>query len=501
MDQITPRRSDRDDDARPQGEPEDRHDDREVARSAPPPAEAPGPRPAEPDPRDERRGAASDGEGHDVMTLSAGEGGTEDGRSSADKPGLPSRWIFVGVMLVLGLALAWGVYTHWKTSSAADETQRKRASMVPSLRVAKARSEEGPVGLTLPGETQPFATANIYARATGYITERRVDIGSRVKKGDLLVHISAPDLDQQLEQAQAQLGQVQAAAVQAQANVSQSDASLNLAKVNLQRAQALVGQGYETLQNRDQLQANQIAQGANLDAARAGVKVAEANVKAQQASIDRLKALTAFEDVRAPFDGVVTVRNVDLGALVNADASSGTPMFTVHEDDVLRVLVQVPQNSALGVRDGLEARISVPQMPGRTFVGRVTRSSSALQSSARTLTAEVDIPNEAGVLRSGLYAYVTLEIPRTHPDVVLPAETLIFDQSGTHVAVVGEGDKVKMVPVEIRRDFGTSIEVASGPKGGDRVVLSPPASLRDGAQVKVEADDEAGEGVKKVSEN
>ena len=488
MDQITPRRSDPDD-ARPDAE--EHNDDREVSRAAPPPAEARGPRPDEPKPADGRP-AAHEGDGHDVMTLSAGEGGTGDGRSGADRPAMPSRWIFAGVALVLGLALAWGVYTHWKTSSAADETQQKRASLVPGVRVAKAQSEDGPVGLTLPGETQPFATANIYARATGYITERRVDIGSRVKKGDLLVHISAPDLDQQLEQAQAQLGQVQAAAVQAQATVNQSDANLNLAKVNLQRAQALVGQGYETLQNRDQLQANQIAQGANVDAARAGVKVAEANVKAQQASIDRLKALTDFEDVRAPFDGVVTVRNVDLGALVNADASSGTPMFTVEEDDVLRVLVQVPQNSAIGVRDGLEARISVPQMPGRTFVGKVTRSSSSLQSSARTLTAEVDIPNEAGVLRSGLYAYVTLEIPRTSPDVVLPAETLIFDQSGTHVAVVGEGDKVKMVPVEIRRDFGTSIEVASGPKGGDRVVLSPPASLRDGAPVKVEADEKAG---------
>ena len=245
---------------------------------------------------------------------------------------------------------------------------------------SRPRPRTGRSPLTLPGETQPFATATIYARATGYITERRVDIGSRVKKGDLLVHISAPDLDQQLEQAIATLGQVDAALLQANANVSQSEANLNLAKVNLQRAQALVGQGFETLQNRDQLQANQIAQGANLDAARAGVKVAEANVKAQQANIDRLKALTAFEDVRAPFDGVVTVRNVDLGTLVNADSSTGTPMFTVDEDDVLRVLVQVPQNSSLGVRDGLQARIAVPQMPGQTFVGRVTRSSSALQS-------------------------------------------------------------------------------------------------------------------------
>ncbi len=436
------------------------------------------------------RDDARPGDEHDILTL-APEREEGDGRDEASKPDMPSRWIFVGVLVVIGLALAWGIYRHMQTGAAATATQQRQADMVPSVRTVAARTEDGPVELTLPGETQPFATANIYARATGYITERRVDIGSRVKKGDLLVHISAPDLDQQLESAVATLGQVDAALLQANANVSQSEANLNLAKVNLQRAQALVGQGFETLQNRDQLQANQVAQAANLDSARAGVKVAEANVKAQQANIDRLKALTAFEDVRAPFDGVVTVRNVDLGTLVNADSATGAPMFTVDEDDVLRVFVQVPQNSSLGVRDDLQAKITVPQMPGKTFVGTVTRSSMALQSTARTLTVEVDIPNRAGVLRSGLYAYVTLDIPRTHPDVVLPAETLIFDQTGTHVAVVGEGDRVRMVTVDIRRDFGTSLEVDEGPKGGDKVVLSPPATLKDGAKVKVE-DEEKG---------
>ena len=428
---------------------------------------------------------------HDILTLAPEQDEQGDGRDEASKPALPSRWIFVGVVLAIVLALAWGVYHHMQANSAATATQQHQSDMVPNVRVVDAKAEDGPVELTLPGETQPFATANIYARATGYITERRVDIGSRVKKGDLLVHISAPDLDQQLEQAIATLGQVDAALLQANANVSQSEANLNLAKVNLQRAQALVGQGFETLQNRDQLQANQIAQGANLDAARAGVKVAEANVKAQQANIDRLKALTAFEDVRAPFDGVVTVRSVDLGTLVNADSSTGTAMFTVEEDDVLRVFVQVPQNSSLGIRDGLQARIGVPQMPGKTFIGTVSRSSMSLQSSARTLTVEVDVPNEAGALRSGLYAYITLDIPRIHPDVVLPAETLIFDQSGTRVAVVGEGDKVRMVPIDIRRDFGTAIEVDQGPKGGDKVILSPPATLADGMKVKVQ-DEEKG---------
>lgn len=447
--------------------------------------------------RDEARGrarsnVADEAPDHDILTLSPDgedqpdEAGAEGGGDR--KPAMPSRWIFVGVLVVLALALAWGIYGHLRQEAAATATQRQETDRVPKVRTVEAKTEGGPVDLTLPGETQPFATANIYARATGYITERRVDIGARVRKGDLLVHISAPDLDQQLAQAVATLGQVDAALLQAQANISQSEASLNLAKVNLQRAQALVGQGFETLQNRDQLQANQVAQVANLDATRAGVKVAEANVKAQQANIDRLRALAAFEDVRAPFDGVVTVRNVDVGTLVNADSATGSPMFTVDEDDVLRVSVAVPQNASLGVRDGLQARITVPQMPGKTFVGTVTRSSSALQSTARTLNVEVDIPNGAAVLRSGLYALVALGIPRIHPDVALPAETLIFDQGGTHVAVVGEGGTVKMVPIDIRRDFGTSIELDAGPQGGAAVILSPPASLKDGAKVEVETD-------------
>ena len=485
MDQMTPRRPDRDD------EPDRRDDDRRDDERRDADRDASG---REPTGRDHDGGPAERrAPAHDILALSRGFEASKDAAAQAgpggpEEPSMPSRWIFVGVGLVLCLALAWGVYGHWKKDAAAGDTQLRQADRIPAVRVVKARSDDDPIALTLPGETQPFATANIYARATGYITERRADIGTRVRKGDLLVHISAPDLDQQLEQAEATLGQVAAALLQAQANVSQSEASLNLAKVNLQRAQALVGRGFETLQNRDQLQANQISQGANLDAARAGVKVAEANVRAQQATIDRLKALTGFEDVRAPFDGVVTVRNVDVGTLVNADTATGTPMFTVDEDDVLRVLVQVPQNASIGVRNGLQARIAVPQMPGRTFVGTVSRSSSALQSSARTLTVEVDIPNEAGVLRSGLYAYVTLDIPRDHPVVVLPSETLIFDRAGTRVAVVGEGDAVRMVPVTIRRDFGTSFEVDPGPKGGEPVVLSPPASLREGAKVRVQTD-------------
>lgn len=481
MDQITTRTSDADDVRRTEEQTEESRSDRDGV--------------VETRDRQGDDGRQEDTPDHDILSLAPDEAETENNRdadksAASEKRKFPSRWVFVGAAVLVCCLLAWGIYGHWEQSSAASETQDQSANMVPNVRVVAAQAQDAPVDLTLPGETQPFDSANIYARATGYISERKVDIGSRVKAGDLLVHIAAPDLDQQLAQANAQLGQVKAALLQAQSNVTQSEANLNLAKVNLGRAAALVGQGFETLQNRDQLVANQASQSANLDAAKAGVKVADANVDAQQAAIDRLKALTSFEDVKAPFDGVVTVRNVDLGDLVNADSSTGSPMFTVEKEDILRVMVQVPQNSAIGVRDGLEAKIAVPQMPGRTFVGEVTRSSSALQSSARTLTVEVDVPNEAGVLRAGLYAYVSLAIPRIHPDIVLPAETLIFDQEGTHVAVVAD-DKIKMVPIHIARDFGTSIETDQGPDKDAKVVLNPSASLHEGSKVKVETDDKA----------
>ena len=398
-------------------------------------------------------------------------------------PPPPSKWVFIVVGLILLALLGWGAYKHWSRNEAAGDTNQKAAAQVPEVRTTEAKLLDTPVSLTLPGQTESFLTANIYPRATGYVTERNVDIGSRVEKGQLLVHIQAPDLDQQLAQAVAQLGQVQAAELQAQAQVNQAEANLNLAKVTLARTNSLTQQGYETLQNRDNQQANLSSQEAALATAKAGIKVADANTRAQQATIDRLKALAAFEDVRAPFDGVVTARNVEVGNLLNADsAASSTPLFSIDRDDVIRVTVQVPQSSAIGVRDGLEAKVEVPQMPGESFTGKVARSSVALLSSARTLTTEVDIPNPDRRLRSGLYVYVSFAVPRVHPDVVVPAESLIFNQNGLKVATV-EDDKIKLHDVKIYRDFGTSVELSEGLKGGERVVLSPPSMLREDTKV------------------
>jgi HlyD family secretion protein len=402
---------------------------------------------------------------------------------SVPKP--PSRWLLVGVLLVVAGVLAFGAYGHWQTNAAAEETQRDAVDFVPSVRATNAKLLADPIETTLPGQTDAFDRANIFARATGYVAERKVDIGSRVKKGDMLARIASPDLDRQLDQAIAQLGQVQAALAQAKAQVSLSEANLKLGNLNFARSDELVKKGFDTYQNHDSQQANVSTQQANLEAAKAGVNVAEANIQAQEATVNRLRTLAEFESVRAPFDGTVSVRNVDVGDLVNADTGGGTPMFTMVRDDILRVSVNVPQSAATSMRVGLDAKVQVFELPGRTFTGKVARNSGALLSASRTLATEVDVDNSAHLLRAGLFVNVSFAIPREHPNVVVPAEALMFNQQGLQVAIINEDKSIHLQPVTVYRDSGAAIELSDGLHGGENIVLAPPTSLQEGGKVKV----------------
>jgi HlyD family secretion protein len=397
----------------------------------------------------------------------------------------PSKKLFFVVAFVLAGLIGLGLYGHWRQDAEASKTQEEAVNFVPTVRTAQVLKQTKPIDLVLPGQTRAFETANIYARATGYIAERRVDIGSQVKSGDLLVRIAAPDLDRQLDQAIAQLEQVKAALAQARAQVNQAEANLKLAELNFGRSDTLVQRGYDTVQNRDTQQANLVTQRAAVETAKAGVSLAQANVQAQQATVDRLRTLTDFELVKAPFEGVVTRRNVEQGDLVNADAGSGTPMFTVDRDNVLRVSVDVPQSAASSIRNGLEAKVTIPQMPNQAFTGAVARSSVALLSASRTLTTEVDVPNPDRRLRPGLYVNVTFAVPRDNPNVMVPAEALIFNQQGLQVAVIGADERIRLKSVSIYRDYGKAVELRDGLEEGDQVVLSPPATLRDGSKVKL----------------
>jgi HlyD family secretion protein len=401
-----------------------------------------------------------------------------------DQPKPPRRRVFIVVGAVLIGLLALGAYGHWQTNASASQTQQQAESFVPTVRTAVVKSSDAPTAVTLPGQTQAFTVASISARATGYIAELRVDIGSRVKKGDLLVQIAAPDLDAQLAQAQAQLAQYNAAILQSQAQLKSAEASTKLANVTNQRTGTLAQQGWETKQNADNSSSNLATSTAAAAAAQAGIAVAVANSRQQQATVDRLTSLTSFERVVAPFDGVVTTRNVDTGDLVTADPTGGTALFSMAQDDVLRVAINVPQSSAVGVVPGLQAHVTVPEIPGRSFAGKVARSSVALLATSRTLTTEVDVPNGEGALRAGMFVNVSFDVPRQHPALMVPDEALIFNQAGMQLAVVQPDNTIKLSKVTIGRDFGTTVELAGGMSGGERVVLSAPANLADGAKVK-----------------
>ncbi len=426
-------------------------------------------------------GSSQDGR---LNTRDEAPGRHEERKADAAPPPLPRKRFFVGVVLLLACLLGYGAYEHWMTDTRATQTQQETINFVPEVSTITAKLDDGAIKLTLPGQTAPFYQSTIYPRATGYVAERRVDIGSHVKKGDLLIRIAAPDLDAQLAQAKGQLEQTIAAQGQARAQLSQGQANLKLAQVTSKRFQTLTKQGYETVQNNDNQSTQVQSQQATVETAQAAIKVADANTQASQAAVQRLEAQVSFERVMAPFDGVITTRGVDIGDLVNADNHTGTALFTVAADKVLRVTVHVPQANASGIKDGLVGTAYLPQKPEQTFSGRIARSSIALLNSARTLDTEVDVDNPNGALKPGAYVNVTFDIPRIHPNVVLPAETIVFNQNGLQVAAV-QDDQVRFQTISIYRDFGKTFEVRDGVSGGEQIIMNPPSDLRDGQKVKI----------------
>ncbi|MBG0809087.1 efflux RND transporter periplasmic adaptor subunit [Methylosinus sp. H3A] len=392
---------------------------------------------------------------------------------------------FLILLALLAIVLLIGMRRHAAREHDAQVFQQEQANALLNLRAAKVTKIAGPVHIELPGQTLAWEQARLFARATGYIAERRVDIGSKVKQGDLLVRISAPDLDQQYAQAQAQLLLYKAQLLQSKAQVEQTKANLNLAKLTYGRSSQLVKNNYESKQNNDINAANVETQTANLQSAQAGVEVAQANIAAAQANVDRLKQLVEFKQVSAPFKGVVTARNIEVGDLVSADANSGTPLFSMARDDILRVQVSVPQSEAAGLVDGLESKVLAPEMPGKVFKGRIARNANSLASASRTLLTEVDVPNPTGELRPGMFVRVVLEIPRPRPLVNVPAQALLFGADGPRVVVIDKDDVVRVAKIVIARDFGANVDVEQGLTGDETVAIDPPVDIRDGRKVSI----------------
>jgi HlyD family secretion protein len=397
----------------------------------------------------------------------------------------PSRRPVLIIGAIVAAAIAGGAYGKLRENAEAAEVQAQTLDFKPTVRVVAARRDADPLSLTLPGDVAAFDQATILARATGYVAERRVDIGSRVHAGDLLARIAAPDLDKQLAQAKATLDQREAELRQAEAMVNQAQSNKDLADVTNERIATLARQGWETKQSADQTRLALVAQDAGLKNSQAGVIVAQANYQAQLAAVQQEQELTGFERVIAPFDGIVTARNVDVGDLISGSASGGASMFTIQRDDMLRVHIDVPQSATVGLVDGLEAQVILPELPNQVFHGVVARNAGALNAASRTMSAEVDVRNDNHLLHPGMFVNVTVAIPRAAPGVVVPSNAILFNGQGLRVATIENGDTVKMRDVVIYRDFGTSVELRSGLSGDERIVVGPPANLEDGNPVRV----------------
>ena len=341
--------------------------------------------------------------------------------------------------------------------SSADLRTWTDEQAVPTVAVAAPSSAELSATLELPGRLEAYSRAPIYARVSGYVKGWYVDIGAQVKAGQLLADIEAPDLDQQL--------------VQARADLASQQASAELSAATLERRKTLLSSNFVSKQEIDEKTADL----ANKRAA----------VKSGQANVDRLEALTGYKKIVAPFDGVVTARNTDVGALINAGASSGPPMFVVSDIKKLRVYVDVPQSYVPSIRIGAKAEISMPGYADRTFPATMESSSQSVDAATGTTRMQLALDNAGGQLMPGSYANVRLSLDRSAAPLHIPASALIFDRNGLRVATVNAEDRIVFKTVVIARDLGKTIELASGLAASDRVVVAPPDGILDGDKVRV----------------
>ncbi|SDE90372.1 efflux RND transporter periplasmic adaptor subunit [Terriglobus roseus] len=428
-------------------------------------------------------------------------------------------WAGIGLGVLLLIFLI-GYLPHRAEAKKAAAAARERDQEEPQVSVTEVKRSNKPGQLTVPGTTAPLVEAYIYARANGYLKKRYVDIGDHVKKGQLLAVIDAPDLDQQVEQARQQLHQ-------AEADEAQQQAQLDLRRVTWERWRTLVAKGVFSRQDGDQRETDYRAQVAI-------VASAQRNVESFRANLNRAIALQSYERVTAPFDGVITQRNTDIGALVGAGGSSTPPpsnssssptsgsagvasantsgssgngslaatpstgqssggaLFAVAEIDKLRILVSVPEGYASSIVSSMPAQVFVQERPGKPLDGIVTRLTHAIDQNTRTMLTEVDLDNHNGSLAPGMYTVVTFVQVRGTAPLTIPGDAVVVRQDRTMVAIVRDM-KVQLVPVEIGRDYGPSVEILSGLHEGDHVITTVTDGIRPGAKIRPLQQAQAGE--------
>ena len=367
------------------------------------------------------------------------------------------RWLILAAALILTAGLlASGIWSRVKAGRKLGVETSQVA--VTEVSVVSPKQTTPAQEIVLPGNVQPFISSPIYARTTGYLKSWSADIGAHVKQGQLLAIIDAPEVDQQL---------------------AQSLSNLNTAKANLALA--------EITKNRylGLIKTNAVAQ-QDVDNAVGSYNANQAIVEADEANVTQLQALQSFEKIYAPFDGVVTARNTDIGDLIDSGSSGGvkTDLFHIAQPGTLRVYVNVPEEYSQGVKVGMTASLALAEFPGRTFQGKLVRTADAINVTTRTLLIEIDLNNPTGTLLTGSYAEIHLQVPAQSATFLLPVNTLLFRSEGLRVGVVRDG-KVALVAVTPGHDFGDQIEIVSGLKADDQVIVNPPDSIISGETVQI----------------
>jgi RND family efflux transporter MFP subunit len=431
-------------------------------------------------------------------------------------PKSKTTWsLLIGLAVLVGLIVI-GVVPRLRQNAELVAASTAPDAGVVSVGVVPPKRADGPIDLVLPSNIQAIEETAIYARTSGYVRERYVDIGDRVAAGKVLAQIDTPELDQELSQARAALAQTRSGLAQARASLTQAQANLNQARAGLDQSKAnegfagITAQRFTRLEHEELVahqdadekrtalaaarattavsQANVEAMQANIGALEASVEAARANVAASEANVQRLMALQSFQKLEAPFAGIITARGIDRGALITSGSGSSAspPLFRIAHVENLRIFVNVPQTFVRSIVPGDEARILVPEYPKRPFVGKIASTAGALDPTSRTLLTEVRLRNEDLALMPGMYAQVKFSLVPTDDVWMVPATALIARSAGSQVITVRDDGTVHYLSVQLGRDLGQSVEIVSGLTGKERLVVSPPDGLKEGARVVTE---------------
>lgn len=396
-------------------------------------------------------------------------------RGFEQSPGQPPRPkpARVGKFLILLVLVAAAVGVSGVKSRREDDEKLARwtrAQAIPTVAVTTLKPDTTVKQVVLPGDVEAFYSAALHGQVSGYVESWNKDIGAEVKRGDVLAVIETPELDDRVTQAQGEL--------------EKANANLALAKVTANRWETLRASSAVSQQSIDEKEGDE--------------KAKEADVAAAKASLSRLKSQKAFAQIVAPFDGVVTARNVDIGSLVKDDSSTSLPLFTVSDISKVRIYVRAPEVYAAALKDGLTAKLRLPEYPDRDFVAKIATTSHAIDPKSRTLLVELIADNAGGLLRPGSFAQVAFELPPDPHAERLSSSALLFRDQETEVATVEKDDRIKLMRIRIARDYGSSVEIEGGLPADARIVLSPPESIANGDKVRVAAaeGDDHGEATK-----